>query len=439
MTKMKARPKATLLSVLAFSIPAIAASLLEPITGIIDTQLTGHYNTYDASALAMSCNILNSFFWLFNFLFHLSAQKQSQHIDSSPENKIGYAQLALVATLGISTLLAIFLYFTGSFFLNLSDTPESIFESAKNYFNWRCLGLPVALLYSTTLSLLRGKHQLKTILLLIALTSLSNGLLSYGALFIWNLGLNGVAQASIFSHLLGLLIVLIILLREFKALSFFKKHWKKQTLQTLSSESIQLFLRAFFLNTVFFLCMKAVGRIGPIEIAAYQFLWQILLFFSFFMDGIANTGSILLAPKKDSFLYKKQVLRSLFQITLILSAAFAFLLFLFDSQILASFTKDPRVLELCKGIFPFYFVLFVPILAVTYLNDGILFGLNKFKESKNSILIPMLLIFLPIFFYQIQSKEFIVIWIGIFAFNIARGFYSSFKIYKFFNAKAPRL
>ncbi|WP_372656073.1 MATE family efflux transporter, partial [Halobacteriovorax sp.] len=107
--------KLTLSGLFFFSLPNIFGSLLEPVTGIVDTALIGNKDTTWLAALSLGVVILSSFTWVFNFLIHTSIQSVSEAYSISDSDQIhSRVKVALLLSLFVGLFSSVFLYFFSS-------------------------------------------------------------------------------------------------------------------------------------------------------------------------------------------------------------------------------------------------------------------------------------------------------------------------------------
>jgi MATE family multidrug resistance protein len=192
-----------------FSLPSILSSLLEPLSGTIDTAFVGQVSTVWLGGMALAVTLLSSFTWMFNFLVHASTQA----VASSEDSKVCEAiktSLSVALVVGIVTTFLLWAFKEPLF--ELVGVNQSLYEYSNSYYSIRILGHSFTLLYTTILSLLRGLGRVNISFFMIGLTTALNALLTYLALFVFDLGLAGAAWGTVLSFVLGSLISFTYLL-----------------------------------------------------------------------------------------------------------------------------------------------------------------------------------------------------------------------------------
>lgn len=406
----------------SFSWPLIAAALFEPLAGLVDTAFVGQKSTEWLAALAAAVAVLSAFTWMFNFLVHASTQSVSRALGAG-EDVGAQVQISLLWALGVGVLSACFLYFMRTPLYELVGVSDELIPFVDSYFVIRVLGHPFVLLNTTTLSLLRGLQYVKLSFFLVVLSCSLNIFLSW--LFLWplDLGLAGVAYATVLSFLLTWLLGMVFLVSKHSA---FFQSWKVRDFASQLSfgqKSFHLFGRSFILSGCFFLCTKVAASLGVIELATYQVGLQFWLFSSFVVDGVATSATILCAQAVGSGRKSeaRQVVRLSLHWGIAWGVIFSAVYLLFGEFFWSFFTSDPLVLSQLTIIWPI--IAFGQIfLCFSYVFDGILFGLNDFSFLRRLIFYAAIFAFLPFLIYAFQMSSAAGIWYGLLALGVYRMF-----------------
>jgi multidrug resistance protein, MATE family len=410
---------------LIFSLPSILSSLLEPLSGLVDTALVGHLSTRWLGALAISVTILNSFTWIFNFLVHASTQTISKSYATNKYDDLASKikiSLTVAFTLGVLSCLALY-YFRKSLFL-FTGASEELIPLVESYFLIRLIGYPFTLLYTTLTSILRGLQKIKFCFYIILLTTLINIFVSWLLLFKLNYGLEGAAIGTILSNILGVIISFVYLILDSKLREkiFSRTKVQLEHLFNFGKNSANIFGRSFFLTTSFYLSTKMSSLCGLNSLAAHQILIQVWLFSSFFIDGIAITGNILGAKyvEEKNYVLLKLTFTKLLQLGFIIGLLFTLIYILFNQFIFGIFTEDEKVVSVLASIWPLIVITQIPN-AFSFVYDGLLFGLEGFSYLRKHMIIGVFVIFLPFAYAVNFRQELILLWFGLSFLNIYRG------------------
>ncbi|MEX1100065.1 MAG: MATE family efflux transporter, partial [Bacteriovoracaceae bacterium] len=411
-----------------FSLPSILGSLFEPLSGVIDTALVGQKNTQWLAALAVGTTLLNTFTWMFNFLVHATTQGLADAIGrgEAPAQKV---QTSLLWALGVGLLSASFLFLARPFLYQIMGVSAELRPFVDAYFVTRLMGHPLTLLMTTGLSLLRGLKKVRTSFWMVVLSCGLNAGLTWFFLWPLELGLWGVALATVLAHALSLVVSLFFVLRDPRIIV--KNLWQKPTLSESANfghKSLQLFGRSFVLSGCFFLSTRVASELGVLELAAYQVGLQFWLFSSFVIDGVAMSATILCANYIGA--QRLEVAREVARLTLwmgiVLGSFFTIFYLVLGESLWPLFTQDPAVIELLAQSWPWIAGGQI-LLCFSYVYDGILFGLNAFSFLRRLIFWAAVLAYLPMMGLGIWFEQMSFIWVGLTVLGLYRLFGGALK------------
>lgn len=383
--------------IVLFSLPSIAASLLEPLSAIVDTGLVGQLDTEMLAALAVGTTLLSTFTWVFNFLIHASTQALA---GASDDNLGGRTRVSLTIALVVGVVTAVFLYaFRVPLYQLVSDKILSV-DLVDEYFVPRLIGHPLAILFMTSLSLLRGLSRVQLALIFVAVSTGCNIFSSWFFLYILKIGLAGAAWGTVFANGIGMLACFIALSRDERVRQSFSKLPALTEWFSFGKNSLNLFGRSLALTGSLFLGARFAAADGAEALAAHQILLQVWLFVSFFIDGVAITANIKGSElardqQRESF---RALVKQVLLLGLCLGAFFSVYYFIFDDLTQGIFTRDPVVLELIDDLWPWIAITQIPN-ALAFVYDGVLFGLGSiggFVWVRRWMIVGSLLVFLPI-------------------------------------------
>jgi putative MATE family efflux protein len=400
---------------LIFSLPSMISAVIEPIAGIVDTALVGHYNTLSLASLALAVALLSTFTWMFNFVVQASTQAMANGQNlQNPLKLQERVKISLLTALIVGVISSLFLYFSAKPLFYFSGGSESLFDDFWSYYKVRVYGHTFTILAVTCLSLLRGLSRLKLVLVFMAISSVVNILSSWLLLYHFNLGLQAVATGTTLSYIIVFIGGLFFLVKDKRVgYSFFTVKVQKKNWLEFSNNSFSLLVRSFFLSGSFFLMIKFAGRLGPETLAAHQIILQIWLFLSFFLDGLALSASIL--GGKYFFLgYIKRTKIIFRQLTLIsgfIGITSTLLFFFFSDFIISVFTNDGEVKLIILKVWSII-ISSMLINALAYMCDGFLFGIEAFRFVRKHMAIACLFLFLPLASLSMYFNELVWVWLG---------------------------
>jgi len=418
---------------LLFSLPSVVGSLLEPMASVVDSALVGNLNTTWLASLAVASNIFNATTWMFNFLIHASTQQISEIFEIDKTKLASRIKISLITALLIGLLSSIVMYFFRESLYFLAGGRGELIPIIDKYFVIRLTGHSFTILYITMLSIMRGMKKVYLTFIFIAISTLANIIISWFLLYRFNLGVEGAAYGTIFANFLGVICCSFAIFKnsEFK-LPFLKVKIIKDDFFHFGKNSWHLFGRSFLLTMCFFLATKIAGNIGVKELAAHQILLQVWLFSSFLTDGIAISGNIICAEalgKRDLEVINS-VSKKLLWIGLWLGVIFTILYGLGGSFIWSIFSKDKDIFLIVSSIWPFIF-LSQTLNSLSFVYDGILFGVKLFKSLRNIIALGLIFIVAPFYIYAELQRELLFVWLGLIGLNIIRFMICHVRFLKF--------
>ncbi len=419
-------------SLLFFSLPSILSSLLEPIASTIDTVLVGNLNTQWLGALAIATIIINSISWIFNFLVHSSTQSvASSFSEKKFELTVGRIQVSLVLACIVGVVLTILLYLFRFYLYKLAGSSDEIIGFVDDYFSVRLIGHPFSVLFITLISIQRGLRQIRSVLVIISITTVTNFLISWFLLYALKFGVDGAAIGSIISHLLGVLLSLGCILKHSKLNRFLDfSYFSKDEWVKFGENSWHLFGRSFLLTATFFISTRLASSQSVTHLAAHQIILQIWLLSSFLIDGLAITANVLGAgmfasKNKDEF---QLLTKNLIKISGVIGILFSILYYFAESYILHIFTSDYAVIAQISII---WWVIYSSqvINSWAFILDGILFGGGDFRFLKGMMFKGVIFIFAPILilgnYYQ---STLLGIWLGLVGLSIFRAINGAMRV-----------
>lgn len=386
------------------AIPAIIAGIAEPLISLTDIAVVGNMENHSVAALA-AAGIVGSFL---SAIVWIVAQIQTA-ISATVSQHLGANRLHAIKTL-VPQILLVSLVFSLLIFGVTTIFAESIFKAynadglilqyAQDYYAIRAIGYPLTLVTFSIFGLFRGLQNTFWAMKCSLVGAVINVVLDYAFVYgidraIPAMGLEGAAYASVTAQL-----VMFIM-----AVYFFVKktpfHLKisrtiNPELKPLLLMSANLFVRTLALNFAIFLANAYATDYGKQYIAAQSVLMNIWLFFSFFIDGYADSanaiGGRLFGAKNYKSLWKLTI--DISKIAVVVALALLMICGVFYDEIGWLFNKEAPVLAVFNAVF-WVVLLMQPINAVAYVFDGVFKGLGEAKYLRNTQMAATFLGFVP--------------------------------------------
>ncbi len=425
------------------AIPAIFAGIAEPIIGLVDTAVIGNLGSnseVSQAAVGLGAAFYTLLLWCLSQIRtsissivskYVGAEKVSEIKTLIPQTILFGAMLGVIVG-GISFVFSpsIFLDFYG-----VDPEDKELLEKAIRYFNIRIIGLPISMIVYTVFGVFRGMQNTIWIMQASIIGAIMNVILDYLLVFGIggfqpDMGIEGVAWASVFAQFTMMAIITLIVKRktEFSLLPSWSK--PNPEFKTMLLMSANMLIRTLALNLAFFLANRYATSYGKSYLAAHTILINLWVFSFFFIDGFSNAGNAIsgkLLGKKD-FKALTLLSKDLVKYNLIVASVLALIFFALYPFLGRIFSNDTEVVS------HFYSVFWLIILAqfvsgVTFTYDGVFKGLGETAYLRNTLIFATLFLFVPvIYLLDIVDLKLYAIWIAFLLWNMFRG---GSLIYKF--------
>ena len=194
--------------ILNIALPAMAENLLQMLMGIVDSYLVAQVGIVAISGVSVANNIITIYQAIFIALGASSASVIARSLgkgDVKATNRDIWD--AIIITLALSIVLGLLSIFFGGAILNLLGTEQSVTQAGSLYLAIVGGGVIFLALMTTFGNILRAKGRPRISMVVSLLTNLLNALLSSLAIFVGHWGIIGVATATVFSRLVGTVIL----------------------------------------------------------------------------------------------------------------------------------------------------------------------------------------------------------------------------------------
>jgi MATE family multidrug resistance protein len=419
-------------SILKLAIPNIVSNITIPLLGMVDLALMGHLNSdIYIGAIALGGVIFNFIYWGFSFLrmstsgFTAQAFGEKNHTES-----ITILVRALLIALIISTFILLLQAPIAWASFKIIGGSTEVETLANQYFRIRVWAAPAALSLFVFSGWFLGMQNARFPMIIAITVNIANILLSLFFVFILKMKSDGVALGTAISQYIGLAVAVALFYSKYKIL--ISKVSKKGVLNLkVIVESFRvnsdIFIRTFCIIAVFTFFTSKSASINDNILAVNSLLIQLLLFFSFFIDGFAFAGEALVGKyvgAKDIHNLKR-VIKLLFLWGGVLAIAFTILYLPGVNLILKILTSQEGVITSAQ---PFLFwVILVPVASFSsFIWDGIYIGATASKAMRNTLLASTLFVFAPVYFFMNPLLGNHALWMGMVLFMFSRGVIQTF-------------
>lgn len=366
----------------SIALPAMATNVATALLGIADIWIIGQLGEATAQgAVELGARLLTGLLVIFNFLKTATTGLTAQAVGQRDETEKMAALLrASVIALAIGMMLLATKSLSLPLGLDFLEARDAVRSEAALYIDIRFWAAPAWLLNAVFVGWLIGLRRVRTVLLVEIVVNLLH--VGLGTLFVlvWDMGVTGIAYATLISEMSKLAILLFALLPSAKlsALATAARRpdlWAAPRMATLFRVNRDLFLRTLLLT----LAIMLITRQGAIQstniLAANAILFQMFMLTALLLDGFENAAQILCgetigAQNRKGFdaTVRRIMLRGI-ATALILTGLFA----LASEPIVASFSTDPAVVATVLSYD--IWLLALPLAGVaSFVMDGVFVG-----------------------------------------------------------------
>ena len=212
--------------ILTFAIPLMLSGILQLLFNAADIVVVGRFTGKEALAAVGSTGALINL--LINVFIGLSIGTNvlvAQYIGArDPKNVSETVHTSILASLICGTVMIFVGIFLAEPLLTLMGTPDDVLSQAALYMRIYFIGMPAMMLYNFGAAILRALGDTQRPLLFLMIAGVVNVIFNLIFVIIFNLGVAGVAIATVMSQVISSVLVLICLLR---ADGMYKVYWRR--------------------------------------------------------------------------------------------------------------------------------------------------------------------------------------------------------------------
>ena len=233
--------------------------------------------------------------------------------------------------------------------LELMGTPEDVIGLSALYMRIYFLGMPFFMLYNYGAAILRAVGDTKRPLYFLIISGVINAVLNMVLVIVFDLGVAGVAIATVFSQMISCVLVLICLARTDASYRLYisKLGMKQEYMEQIFRVGIPAGIQSTVINFSNALLQSSVNSFGSTAMAGYTAANNILGFLYMSINSVTQACMSFTSQNYGVGKYKRMD-RVLLD-CLILSVSVALLLgcgaYIFGTQILQIYTDDAQVIQ----------------------------------------------------------------------------------------------
>ena len=379
--------------------PIILSNISVPLVGAVDTAVVGHLPEPDSiGAVALGALIFTFLFWGFGFLRMGTTGFIARAYGANDEQALSDTLLrVLMLAIALGLVVIALGYPLIQFALYLLDSSENIESLATSYATIRIWSAPATLLIYVFTGVFIGLHNMRYVFVLQLVMNSVNVLLDLLFVLVFDMGVEGVALATLIAEYLAVLLG-FWLLRNLMAKAYRQLNWTRllehSAILALMKANGDIFIRTLCVVFSFGYFTAQSASMGDVILAANAILMHLQSLLAYALDGFAHAvealvGSAYGGGKQTQF---KRAVKLTTIWGLVCALLISLVFWLFGGFILQWFTSIDAVLITATKYYPWTII--APIVAIWSSQlDGIFIGTGYTREMRNAMIVSMLMYF----------------------------------------------
>jgi MATE family multidrug resistance protein len=406
--------------------PMILSNISVPLLGMVDTGVTGHLDSPAyLAAVAIGATIFGFLYTGMNFLRMGTTGIAAQRFGARDNDglRVSLGQALLVSLLIALALLAVQRPL-GRFAVHLVGAEPAVQSFALQYFSVRIWSAPGTLGNFVLIGWFLGLQNARVPLLIFLSVNCTNIILDFWFVLGLDMGVAGVALASVIAEYAGLVVGMLFAGRELRAHA---GRWPLARLFNLRAYAaffainVNLLIRTMALMFAFAFVTAQGARLGGVVLAANAVLMNLQNLTSFALDGFAHAAEALVGKavgeKRRDVL--EHSVRLALKWSLLFAVAFCILYIGVGPALIRLLTNLDEVRSTAMEYLPWLVI--SPLISVwSFLYDGVYVGATRAREMRDLMLVSTFVMFIPAW-YLLQGWGNHGLWLAFTVFMASRG------------------
>lgn len=381
---------------LLFSIPMLIGAVFQQLYTTVDFWFMGHYVSPEAMAAVGACAAMIHFFQNVGIgMCGALGIVISQYVGAKNDEKVHMTSInSILITAGTALVMTLIALTLNRPILHLLQTPDEIISMSITYSTILLSGIVCTLTYNTAASVCRGLGDSLAPLIFLIISSLLNILLDYIFIRWLNMGVSGVAIATITSQGISAIMTLAYLFIRYPIMRFSLKELKfdREITQRVLRMGVPMGLQSGCFTIGMMVMQGVINSFGTLVVEGYTAGVRVeeLSWFSFctYCQGI-TTYAGQNAGAKDIQRLKKGVRYSVI-VLLIMCVSAAVLVWTCGKQLAGIFVPGNEQVQLIAHGF-------LKVNSTFYIPMGWIMLYNYALKGMGEIKIPMISAFIELF------------------------------------------
>ncbi len=398
--------------IIKFTLPLLLGNLFQQLYNMVDSIVVGNFVGADALAAVGSCGSMNFLFFSLSSGLAIGigiivAQFFGAGDEKNVRNTIANSIYVLA---GASIVVSIIGILFCPAILRLLQTPDTVIGDSIIYMRTTCAGILFIAAYNGVAAILRALGDSKTPLYFLIISSIINVVLDLIFVLGWNMGVFGVALATIIAQAVSAVTCIIY---AYKKIEYFRLSREQlqiniQIILKTINTGVPIALQNSMIAVSCMVLQGVVNTFGKTIMASYTIIGRIeqIVQQPFSSLGAALTtysGQNMGAGKTDRV---KKGFRQATIMVLVFSICLIPVAYIFGEQIVSIFVKDAEVIEIGAKALRInslcYFglgMIYVPRAVLNGCGDTGFAMINGFAEVVCRVLYSQVLTRIPVLGY----------------------------------------
>ena len=378
---------------LELAIPALIASITDPLLSMMDTAYIGRLG---ANPLA-SLGVCTSIFYLSFYGFLATKTATTTLVASASTDReaslVTSTSLQLGVAAGFLVMVGLRLFGPQCLAAMGVDSASEIYPFALKYLNIRCLSAPFFLLITVAEGALRGYGDTKVPLLASTITAATMVALEPLLMFGLGLKIRGAAAAMGLSQIAGACVYAYFLRRRFAQIkgrddpkaptastvdSDTSTLTKSKILLSIAKANASLIMKQGSLLFTWAYATKTATKLGAEHVAAHQVALGFWMVFAYVLDAVSVSAQVLLSKARKSLEEMRSVTKYMLSVATAQGLLISLIIAGLSPYVPNFFTKDAAVIAQLKNLTPILAAQQL-IVSLTFVSEALAAGGSQFS------------------------------------------------------------
>ena len=418
--------------ILRLAIPNIISNITVPLMGIVSTAIAGHWDSEHSAAvigaLAIGVSIFNFIYWNCSFVRMGTSGLTAQAYGAGDRAECTRMLVRAVTVAGVLGLAIWLLQIPlGRFALWMMNGNEMV----SDYFYARIWAVPAGILLFGLNGWFTGMQNAVIPMCIAVTVNVIHLACSFAFAFGLDLGIVGIAYASVVAQWSGVVLATVLLLLFFRH-TFVRVAWRdildREMLRHFFSINGNIIIRTFCIVIVYTFFTAISARMDEEILAVNTLLMQLFTLFSYMSDGFAYAAEALtgrFTGARDEASLRLYIRRCIMW-SIGIALLFVCIYLIGWRDLLGIFVDTTRgnAAELIEHAGEYIgWIIVIPLAgSVPFLIDGIMVGATQTRIMRNTMLLATAAFFAIFYgFHPIIGNN--ALWLAFMSFMILRGIF----------------